>query len=193
MFGSKYVFEPIFRRFLYFCVLYNGAPCERSETMFGGRRGNIDKEIATNLDALVRFAYLRVNDRPEAEDIVYEAVLRLLENPGKVKDARRYLFRIVYNLILDKYRQGRTMIPADGIDIPEADGNELLDQEEITRINRLLDDLPPNEAEIVRMSVVDELSFVEISHLLDIPQSTAKSRFYSGMKKLKEKYFTNNQ
>ena len=71
--------------------------------MFGNRRRNIDKEIEANLDALVRFAYYRVNDRAEAEDIVYEAVLRLLENSDKVNDVRSYLFRIVYNLIQDKY------------------------------------------------------------------------------------------
>ena len=78
--------------------------------------------------------------------------------------------------------------PKIGFKLPE-----VLTVEEIDRINNLLDDLPPNEAEIVRMKVVDELSFVEISHILSLPQSTAKSRFYAGMKKLREKYFTNNQ
>lgn len=49
------------------------------KTMFGSRRRNIDDVIEANLDALLRFAYFRVGDRVEAEDIVYEAVLRLLE------------------------------------------------------------------------------------------------------------------
>lgn len=182
---------PKYRRFQYFCVLYYGTLYGRLAIMFGNRRRNIDKEIEANLDALVRFAYYRVNDRAEAEDIVYEAVLRLLENSDKVNDVRSYLFRIVYNLIQDKYRQGHaTMIPCDGIDMPEVDENDRLDLEEILRINRLLNGLPPNEAEVVRMNVVDELSFVEISRLLDVPQSTIKSRFYSGMKKLKQEYFT---
>ena len=163
------------------------------EIMFGNsKRRNIDKEIEANLDALVRFAYFRVDDRAEAEDIVYEAVLRLLENSGKVDEARSYLFRIVYNLIQDKYRKDRVTVPCDGIDMPEVDENDKLDQEEINRINRLLDGLPPNEAEAVRMNVVDELSFVEISRLLGIPQTTIKSRFYSGMRKLKQKYFGTN-
>ena len=193
-FGQKQFLVPKYRRFQYFCVLYFGTLYGRSGIMFGNRRRNIDKEIEANLNALVRFAYYRVNDRAEAEDIVYEAVLRLLENSDKVNDVRSYLFRIVYNLIQDKHRQGHaTMIPYDGIDMPEVDENDLLDHEEINRINRLLDGLPPNEAEVVRMNVVDELSFVEISRLLDVPQSTIKSRFYSGMKKLKHKYFTDNQ
>ena len=192
-FGQKQFLVPKYRRFQYFCVLYSGTLYGRLAIMFGNRRRNMDKEIEANLDALVRFAYYRVNDRAEAEDVVYEAVLRLLENSDKVNDVRSYLFRIVYNLIQDKYRQGHaTMIPCDGIDMPEVDENDLLDHEEINRINRLLDGLPPNEAEVVRMNVVDELSFVEISRLLDVPQSTIKSRFYSGMKKLKQEYFTAN-
>ena len=161
--------------------------------MFGDRRKNIDEVIEANLDALTRFAYYRTGNRVEAEDIVYEAVLRLLENRDKVNDVRCYLFRIVYNLCTDKLRRKSVQtVPFERVDMPDETENEL-DEEEIDRINRLLDDLPPHEAEIVRMNVVDELSFVEISHILNLPQSTAKSRFYLGMKKLREKYFTNNQ
>ena len=161
--------------------------------MFGDRRKNIDEVIEANLDALTRFAYYRTGNRVEAEDIVYEAVLRLLENRDKVNDVRCYLFRILYNLCTDKLRRKSVQtVPFERVDMPDETENEL-DEEEIDRINRLLDDLPPHEAEIVRMNVVDELSFVEISHILNLPQSTAKSRFYSGMKKLREKYFTNNQ
>ena len=162
------------------------------EIMLGGKRRNIDHIIEANLDALVRFAYFRISDRAEAEDIVYEAVLRLLENIEKINDAKCYLFQIVYNLCRDEFRRKRfSTVPFENIELPDKK-DEQLDQEEIDRINRLLDDLPPNEAEIVRMNVVDELSFVEISHILSLPQSTAKSRFYAGMKKLREMYFTNN-
>lgn len=161
--------------------------------MFGDRSKNIDQVTEANLDALVRFAYCRVDDRAEAEDIVYEAVLRLLENNSHVNDAKCYLFRIVYNLCQDRFRKRQVpTVPFETVDLADETEN-LLDQQEIDRINRLLDGLPPHEAEIVRMNVVDELSFVEISHILNLPQSTAKSRYYSGMRKLREEYFTNNQ
>ena len=181
------------RRFSYFCVLYSGTTLGRFYIMFGNRRKNIDEVIEANLDALVRFAYFRISDRADAEDIVYEAVLRLLENRHKVNDAKCYLFRIVYNLCQDKFRKKHvSTIPLETVDMPD-DAENRLDREEIERINRLLDGLPPNEAEIVRMNVIDELSFVEISRILNLPQSTAKSRFYSGIKKMRQKYFTNNQ
>lgn len=151
--------------------------------------------IEANLDALLRFAYLRVSDRTDAEDIVYEAVLRLLESrkKNKLDDVKCYLFRIVYNLCQDHWRNRRIeTVPIEMVDVPD-NLDDRLENEEINRINALLNGLPINEAEIIRMNVTDGLSFVEISRILEIPQSTAKSRFYSGMKKMRQKYFTNNR
>lgn len=66
--------------------------------------------------------------------------------------------------------------------------DEILDMEDADRINACLDSLPSREADIIRMNVVDGLSFVEISSILSVPQSTAKSRYKSGMDKLRNLY-----
>lgn len=154
----------------------------------------MEKVIEENLDYLVRFAYFRVGNRAEAEDLVYEAVLRLLEKDStkiKPEGVRLYLFRIVHNLCLDKSRdKGKVTIPLDSIDIADCDDSPL-DLEEADRINACLESLPSREADIIRMNVIDGLSFVEISSILSIPQSTAKSRYKSGMDKLR-KQFTND-
>ncbi len=70
-------------------------------------------------------------------------------------------------------------------DVEGAD-DEALDLEDADRINACLDSLPSREADIIRMNVIDGLSFVEISGILSIPQSTAKSRYKSGMEKLRK-------
>lgn len=159
------------------------------------RRKSVNRIIEDNLDYLVRFAYYRLGNRNEAEDIVYDAILKFLENNRrdiKPESVRLYLFKTVYNLCVDRTRTGKqNLIPIESIDIEESpeDGP---DQEEADRINACLERLPSREAEIIRMNVIDGLSFVEISNLLSIPQSTAKSRFKSGMDKLR-KLFINNQ
>lgn len=159
------------------------------------RRKSVNRIIEDNLDYLVRFAYYRLGNRNEAEDIVYDAILKFLENTRrdiKPESVRLYLFKTVYNLCVDRTRTGKqNLIPIESIDIEESpeDGP---DKEEADRINACLERLPSREAEIIRMNVIDGLSFVEISNLLSIPQSTAKSRFKSGMDKLR-KLFINNQ
>lgn len=156
---------------------------------------NISKIIEDNLDYLVRFAYFRLGNHKEAEDLVYDAILRFLEkSPDNIRlgSVRLYLFRTVHNLCHDKTREGRKdWISIDGIDVEDSTA-DILDLEDADRINACLDSLPQREADVIRMNVIDNLSFVEISRILSIPQSTAKSRYKSGMDKLR-KLFINNK
>lgn len=104
-----------------------------------------------------------------------------------------YLFRIVYNLSKDFNLSDRNIRPLSEADngIPDTSNEDELDMEEIERLNGLLEKLPEREAEVVRMNVMDELSFVEISQILSTPVSTVKSRFKSGMDKLRKQYLKN--
>lgn len=159
-------------------------------------RQMLGEVIEVNLNYLVRFATIRIGCKTYAEDVVHEAVKRILEaDISKVKQdsIRMYLFRIVYNLCKDFYLSDRNIRPlSDGDDeIPDHSNEDELDMEEIERLNNLLEKLPEREAEVVRMNVMDELSFVEISHILSTPASTVKSRFKSGMDKLRKQYLKN--
>ncbi|MDE7081979.1 MAG: RNA polymerase sigma factor [Muribaculaceae bacterium] len=159
------------------------------------KRNNVSKIVEENLDYLVRFAYFRLGNHEEAEDLVYDTILRFLEKaPDDIRPAsvRLYLFRIVHNLCHDKTRTERKdWIPIDGIEVEDRTA-DILDLEDADRINACLDRLPQREADVIRMNVIDNLSFVEISGILSIPLSTAKSRYKSGMDKLR-KLFINNK
>lgn len=155
--------------------------------------GNV---IEANLNYLVRFATIRIGSKTDAEDVVHEAVRRFLETDiSKIKqeNIRMYLFRIVYNLCKDFYLTGQTVRPLTDADdeIPDTSNDDDLDLEEIERLKSLLSNLPEREAGVVRMNVIDELSFVEISQILSTPASTVKSRFKSGMGKLRKQYLKN--
>lgn len=153
----------------------------------------LEDVIEDNLNYLVRFAAIRIGSKADAEDIVHEAVRRILEyDISKVRQdsIKMYLFRIAYNLCKDFYLTCGNIRPLSKIDddIPDASNEDVLDLEEIERLNCILDNLPDKEAEVVRMKVIDELSFVEISAILSTPASTVKSRFKSGMEKLRKQY-----
>ncbi|MCM1337259.1 MAG: RNA polymerase sigma factor [Candidatus Amulumruptor caecigallinarius] len=157
-------------------------------------RQMLGEVIEDNLNYLVRFATFRTGNQADAEDVVHESVKKLLEGEiSKVKrdSLRMYLFRIVYNLCKDYYLKGQNVRALTEIDdeIPDTSHEDELDLEEIERLNRLLENLPGREAEVVRMNVIDELSFVEISQILSTPASTVKSRFKSGMEKLRKQFF----
>ncbi len=160
-------------------------------------RQTLDEVIESNLNYLVRFATIRIGNKMDAEDVVHEAVRRLLETDiSKIKkdSLKMYLFRIVYNLCQDygTVLQRIRPIREEDNEIEDLTIDEDLDYEEIERLNSLLDFLPEREAEVIRMNTMDELSFVEISQILSTPPSTIKSRFKSGMEKLRKQYFKIN-
>ncbi len=156
-------------------------------------RQMLGEVIEANLNYLVRFATIRIGNKADAEDIVHEAIKKFLEvDISKIKQNsfKMYLFRIVYNLCKDYFLTGQNVRHLTDADtgIPDTSGYDNPDIEEIERLNGLLDNLPEREAEVIRMNVMDELSFVEISQILSTPASTLKSRFKSGMDKLRNQY-----
>ena len=155
------------------------------------RHKTISRIIEDNLDYLVSFAYYRLGNHDEAEDLVYDAILKFLERDTdniKLESIRLYIFRIVHNLCLDYARSDhKDLLPIENLDIGEG-VDEALDLEDA---DACLDALPLREADVIRMHVVDGLSFVEISGILSIPQSTAKSRYKSGMDKLRNLFINN--
>lgn len=154
----------------------------------------IEKIIEENLDYLVRFAFYRLRNKQDAEDIVYDAVLKFLKlNTTKINNTslRLYLFKIVYNLCIDKMkRQSVEYVPINEVEIH--DNQEIIEEILPKNIWNMIEKLHYKESEIIVMRVLDELSFVEISRILSVPQSTVKSRYKAGMDKLREMLKQNN-
>ena len=58
----------------------------------------------------------------------------------------------------------------------EGDGDRQI-HEEFVRISRMLEDLPEEQAETVRLKCYDGLTFRQIAELKEIPEPTVKSRY----------------
>lgn len=79
------------------------------------------------------------------------------------------------------------MVSIDEIeDIPACEADRPI-YEEYRRIRLLLDGLPPEQSEIVRLKCYDGLTFRLISELLEIPEATAKSRYRYAIKHIQER------
>lgn len=58
--------------------------------------------------------------------------------------------------------------------------------EEFVRVKRLLDLLPIEQKEIVRLKCYDDLTFRQIAELQDIPEATAKPRYRYAIQHLQQ-------
>lgn len=151
---------------------------------------------------LFRFAFFRIGLYADSQDIVQEVFIRLYienEHRASINNIRYYLYKSIANACTDYERKKKNMKldKLDKVIIPEGlnekdASHELIIKEEYQRIERLLGKLPEEQAETVRMRVLDDLSFTDIATILDIPVTTVKSRFKYGIDKLKKDFNLNN-
>ncbi|MCQ2183032.1 MAG: sigma-70 family RNA polymerase sigma factor [Bacteroidales bacterium] len=141
----------------------------------------LEKIVQEEQDRLFRFAYMRLGNRADAEDILQDVFLKLFRSEESLKhisNLEHYLIRSVGNCCRDWQRKKKyNLLPikdAGQIPIPDEDRQM---HEEYKRISKMLEKLPEEQAEIVRLKCSDGLKFREIAKLLEIPEATAKSRY----------------
>ncbi len=152
--------------------------------------------VSQHQDRLFRFAYIRIGIREVAEDIVQDVFMRFYRAmiEGKeIKNHGSYLLRSISNSCTDWQRKKKeTMISIEETeDIPEESEEDI--SEEFRRISRLLDGLPDNQAEAVRLRCYDNLPFKDIADLQGISEATAKSRYRHAIGHIKEKLNLNQK
>lgn len=149
----------------------------------------LERIVAERQDWLFRFAYMRIGRREDSEDLVQEVFLKLFRTMSKsdnIDDIERYLIRSINNACHDYFRRKRqTMIPIDDALHITIDESDRQIHEEFIRINKLLDNLPPEQAETLRLKCYDGLTFKQIGELQDIPEATVKSRYRYAIMSLK--------
>jgi RNA polymerase sigma-70 factor (ECF subfamily) len=157
------------------------------------RRSAEDAAISTLVDqyagALYRVAYSVLRNSTDAEDAVQEAFLRVLRHRDtldEVRDHRVWLIRIVWNIVLDRKRRAKTRPETDDVSelarvLPSAglSAEELAAAaEHHAHVLKCVERLPAKEREVLLLSAFEELTSVEIAAVLDITESSVRSRLF---------------
>ena len=137
-------------------------------------------------DALFRYAFFKVGDRADAEDVVQDAFLKAASTPAAIKNPKAYLFRTVTNGCIDSMKRKSKLLPIEQQMTTPSQSDEFEAQQEQQRIAQLLGKLPDKQAEVIRLHIHANLKFTEIAEVLEIPATTVKSRFTSGIERLKQ-------
>jgi RNA polymerase sigma-70 factor (ECF subfamily) len=129
---------------------------------------------------LVRIARRVLRDPYEAEDVVQETILRVLDRAGRrtIDESGPYLARATYwNALKRRARLRRSQhqpldrLPRDSA--PTTDPSWTLDAIEL---ERAIADLPVRQQTVIRLRFYAGLSYQEISKALSVSANTAASR-----------------
>lgn len=145
---------------------------------------------------------LRMLGRDEdARDVCQETFLAAFRNLRKFRGEAKFsswIYRIAINACHSRLRKhnGATEQPIDlededGRKFELADGDLELVPDRMQRdqlaslVRRALQALPPEMRQVIIMKEYEELTFAEISEIMQIPVSTVKSRLYTGLQQMR--------
>ena len=151
-------------------------------------------------DRLFNFVLRYFNNAEQAEDVVQDTLIKLYTHASYYKNIAKFstwIFTIAKNNALTELRKNKrkqtdSLWTEDGkvIDInskEESLESKVQNEIAIDQLNKFLDEIPENFRMAVVLRDFQELSYEEISKILEIPIGTIKSRINRGRIQLAEK------
>jgi RNA polymerase sigma-70 factor (ECF subfamily) len=150
-------------------------------------------EIYSSL--LFRVVHSVLRSRTEAEDVVQDVFVRVLEHRqslAAVRDMRVWLVRIAWNLALDRKRRIRPEqfdegfaegLVAKNLPVDEA----LNEARRMKTVLRELDRLPKGERDVLLLSAIEELGTAEMAEVLGRSESAVRALLFRARTRLRER------
>ena len=152
-------------------------------------------------DRLLNFIYRFLNDIDRSEDLVQDTFIKLYTHKNSYQEIAKFstwLYTIAANLARTELRKIKRRKTFSVSELSSDDKEYIISSEEIdqseehlsqnfeTKIQSALSDLPDDFKTIIILRDIQELSYDEISKIVDLPLGTVKSRINRGRLKLQE-------
>ncbi len=150
--------------------------------------------------AIYRFLYRRLGHQGRAEDITQEVFMAIVEHCKEWRQEssfKTYLYRIAHNRAISEMRRSEHKVMVDGdsetnaervakVAAPNSSPAASLEQQEVQiKVQQALTMLDLEYREPIILREYEDLSYEEISVILEIPVGTVKSRIFRGKVELK--------
>ena len=144
-------------------------------------------------DKIARYAYVRIGDRTEAEDLAGEVFLKALDSLESYQERgvpmQAWLFRIAHNLVVDHLRKAtkRKTVPIDTVQV-EADVDPMTAAEkniELERVARAMGQLTREQREVLRLRFFGGLTSKEAGSILNKSDGSIREMQRAAIEKLR--------
>jgi RNA polymerase sigma-70 factor (ECF subfamily) len=125
-------------------------------------------------DKIVRYIFIRISNRSEAENLGGEVFLRALRSLGSYRGSKlqmpAWLFSIARNLVIDYQRKmsKRKHVSIDEVEIADSHSveQEMETKSEVARLSKALKQVTPAQREVIGLRFFAGMSSFEVSKIL---------------------------
>ncbi len=154
-----------------------------------------DKDALTELinryQAPLRYFISRLSASPEmAEDIFQDTwltVIRRIYSLKKLDAFSTWLYRIARNKVYQQLRRKKTLSKLDNnITVPNNTEDDVFSPEDAKEIHRCLKEIIPEYREVLMLRFLEQMSYKQISEVINCSLGTVKSRIHYAKLALKK-------
>jgi len=144
----------------------------------------IEKLYQDNYEAVKSFAIAMCQNDIDAEDIVQDAFLSILENSGNIdgKGAKQYLYRAVHNQAIDFYRSKANKKEQSVEEFPQID----TDCQDHSELHKALSELPDRQAMAIWLKYWKNMSYEDIAIEMECTVAAVEGLLDRAKNKLRE-------
>jgi RNA polymerase sigma-70 factor (ECF subfamily) len=144
-------------------------------------------------DKIARYAYLRVGEKDEAEDIAGEVFLRALKSLKSYRERgipmQAWLFRIAHNLVVDYFRKMPRYQTVPIYDVQIEGGvdpaTEAERNAEVARVQTAMEQLTREQREVLRLRFFGELTSKETGKVMNKSDGAVREMQRAAIEKLR--------
>ncbi len=149
--------------------------------------------LAEYEQALTRYAAHITGDIERAREVVQDTFLKLCgQKPDQIRDhLAQWLYTVCRNRALDVVRKEKRMTGISDVQLDlqahSAISSGMEKTEQLAEVLKVLDTLPSNQQEVLRLKFQGDLSYLEISHVTNLSVSNVGFLIHTGLKTIREK------
>lgn len=138
---------------------------------------------------LFRLGLKLIGNLSQVDDIVQDTFIKVYKSLGSFQGRssfKSWLYQIFMNTLRNSLR-GKKMLPIDNMNIKiDFSGDRDIQRAQIAHtLEQAIRTLPPKQKMAVSLRIYEDLSFDEVSQIMQCPYDTAKANFRHGLLKLK--------
>jgi len=148
-------------------------------------------ELIERYNAPLRYFINRLLGNPEITEDIFQdtwlAVIRRIHTLKNLDTFPTWLYRIARNKVYQQLRREKRLTGLDeNIAVPNNIEDDVFSAEDAAKVHRCLKELPPEYKDVLMLRFLEQMSYKQISQVLNCNLGTVKSRIYYAKRTLKK-------